>query len=730
MIRLSPHSSTSLPLPGGAPEGVLLGPHHEAPYTRLRVWQPEAHDVQLCDRSGNPLARLERQPSAPGLFEARIRGHITDYVLHITYLDGSHQRAEDPYRYQQLIPDHDAWLLNEGCHPRPYLWLGSHPGLAPCQSELMLSPQTGTRFLVHAPAACAVFLVGDHNHWQAAAQPMIALPGGLWGLFVPEVNPGNRYQYRLLDAHGNELPWRADPYAFAMDQDCAASVVCNLPLSRAGQNPTGGGQHAQPLSIYEVHLGSWQRGPGGRLLFWDELAEILPAHVHDLGFTHVEFMPVAEHPFGGSWGYQPLGLYAPTRRFGQADGLRRLIDAFHQRGIGVILDWVPAHFPGDSQGLACFDGQALFEHHEPLQARQPAWNTLSFDYRRPTVAAYLLGNARYWFERFGADGLRMDAVSSMLYRDYGRAAGEWNPNQHGGRENLEAIDFIRHMTRTLSHEFPGRLLIAEESSQWPGVTREEGSGLGFGYKWNLGWMNDTLDFMKLPPAQRGAHPELMTFGPYYAASEHFILPLSHDEVVHGKSPLLTKMPGSRHEQFANLRAYYAFMWAHPGKKLLFMGGEFAQDSEWCHDDSLDWGCLQHAEHSQMMTLVRELNRQYRQTPALWELDGQSQGFQWVDHHLARQGIIAFFRRSSAQGSWMLSISNFSDTYYPGFVLGLPCAGIWQEHLNTDASQYAGQGRGNLGLVNAVPLPYHGWPASASFCLPPCSTLWLTPSAPH
>jgi 1,4-alpha-glucan branching enzyme len=620
------------------------------------------------------------------------------------------------------ISERERYHFNEGSLERLWQVLG-----AQVQGE-------GTRFSVWAPNASAVSVVGDFNSWDGSANPLHPLgDSGLWTAFVPGVGEGALYKYRLLDRHGRLLPLKSDPVAFGSQHPPeTASVVRDIRgygwhdeawmATRAARN-----DRRAPIAIYEVHLGSWRRraAEDDRMLSYREAAEELVDYAADLGFTHIECMPLSEHPFDGSWGYQPVGLYAPTIRHGPPHEFRDLVDAAHRRGLGIILDWVPAHFPEDEHGLARFDGTALYEHEDPRQGFHPDWNTLIYNLGRREVANFLSANALYWLEEYHVDGLRVDAVASMLYLDYSRAAGEWLPNRHGGRENLEAIDFLQRVNRLVYREEPGIMTVAEESTAFPGVSRpvHEG-GLGFGYKWNMGWMNDTLAYMGEDPIHRRYHHHKMTFGIHYAFTENFILPLSHDEVVHGKGSLYTRMPGDHREKLANLRAYYGFMWGHPGKKLLFMGGEFAQPGEWAQAGELDWAAAAREEHAGVARLVRDLNTLYRATPALHQRDSEAEGFQWLEANAAEQSLFAWLRRGEAGEPPVLVLCNFTPVERRDWHVGLPVPGRWREVLNTDSARYGGADRGNLGEITASPRAHHGQPCTARVTLPPLSTLFF------
>jgi 1,4-alpha-glucan branching enzyme len=595
-------------------------------------------------------------------------------------------------------------------------------------------------FAVWAPNARAVRVVGDWNYWDGRLHPMRSLgASGVWELFIPGVTPGARYKYELVTADGR-LIQKTDPMAFALEAPPAtASVVVADPAHEWGDGAWLARRAdtdllRRPMAVYEVHLGSWRHTGEGdgpiRPLTYRELADQLPDYVADLGFTHVEMMPVAEHPFSGSWGYQVSGYYAPTSRFGTPDDFRILVDKLHQRGIGVILDWVPAHFPRDEFALARFDGTALYEHADPRQGEHPDWGTLVFNFGRNEVRNFLVANALYWIEVFHIDALRVDAVASMLYLDYSREPGEWVPNPHGGRENLDAVAFVKEVNEALFGLYPGATVIAEESTSWPGVSRPTYlGGLGFGFKWNMGWMHDTLDYFHHDPVHRRYHHGELTFGLLYAWSENFVLPLSHDEVVHGKGSLLAKMPGDRWQQLANLRTLYAWMWAHPGKQLLFMGSEFGQEREWSHDRQLDWWILdQWEDHRRLRLMLQALNQVYRSAPALWEDDSGPGGFAWIDANDGEQSVLSFLRHrvGGAVGESVACVANLTPVARYGYRVGLPVAGRWRELLNTDAVEWGGGGLGNYGAVEAEARGWHGQAASASITLPPLGVLWLTP----
>ncbi|SIS73593.1 1,4-alpha-glucan branching protein GlgB [Phaeovulum vinaykumarii] len=630
---------------------------------------------------------------------------------------------DDPYRFGPVLGEIDEYLIGEGRHRRLWQALGAHP--------ITHEGVEGTHFAVWAPAARRVSVVGEFNHWNGLTHPMRARGAtGVWEIFLPGVREGARYKFEIKGPDGCLLPLKADPVGFGAEHPpLTASVVRRLGTHGWGDHDWLSRREAAnrfdaPISIYEVHLGSWRRvmEEGGRPLSYHELSEALCDYVRDLGFTHIELMPIHEHPFDGSWGYQPVGLYAPTVRHGTAQEFAGLIDAAHQRGLGVILDWVPGHFPTDAHGLARFDGTALYEHADPREGFHRDWNTLIYNFGRREVANYLLANALYWLEEYHVDGLRVDAVASMLYRDYSRPEGEWVPNIHGGRENLEAIEFLRAMNAAAYGGAPGIMTVAEESTAFPKVSApvHEG-GLGFGFKWNMGWMNDSLRYMAREPIHRRWHHNEMTFASSYAWTENFILPISHDEVVHGKGSMLGKMPGSWEEKFANLRAFYAFMWAHPGKKLLFMGQEFAQVREWAQAGQLDWSLLDYPLHAGMRDLIRDLNRLYRDRPAMSWGDGRPEGFAWIDADDAEHSVYAFERRAPGQPP-VVFVVNFTPIER-SHSLRLPQPGPWREILNTDAGPYGGGNRGNMGRIEAR--EGEGG-ARAEICLPPLTALLLEP----
>ena len=703
----------------------VLGPHQESGGVSVRAFLPGARQVEVLDSgSGEPLGRLEKH-HADGFFEGVLaRPALGAYGLRVQWDNFQTGWLEDPYRFGPVLGDTDVWLLSEGTHLRPYEILGAN--------HRVIAGVDGTSFAVWAPNASCVSVVGDFNFWDGRRHPMrLRRECGVWEIFLPGVGLGARYKFDIKAAGGQPLPARADPYARQAElRPATASIVASMPARQpASSERRQANALDAPMSIYEVHPGSWRRihdpaSGAQRWLTWDEMADQLVPYAQDMGFTHLELLPISEHPFDGSWGYQPIGLYAPTARFGDADGFARLVQRCHAAGLGVLLDWVPAHFPTDAHGLGNFDGTALYEYADPREGFHNDWNTLIYNLGRTEVRNFLIGNALYWLERFGVDGLRVDAVASMLYRDYSRAPGQWIPNQHGGRENLETIDFLKRLNDVISRERPEAVTMAEESTSFPGVSRPTSAGgLGFHYKWNMGWMHDTLQYMARDPVHRQHHQGEMTFGLTYAFSENFVLPISHDEVVHGKGSLLGKMPGDPWQQLANLRAYLGFMFGHPGKKLLFMGCEFAQLREWNHDQSLDWHLLDDPRHAGVQRLVRDLNQLYRATPALYQLDFVPAGFEWIDHQDAAHSVLAFVRRGLEARRFMLVVCNFTPTAQTAYRIGVPQPGEYRERLNTDSAHYGGSNLGTpLGAATAEPLPWHGQPHSIVLTLPPLATV--------
>jgi 1,4-alpha-glucan branching enzyme len=704
----------------------LVGGSHPQPHSTLgqhpvgkgwviRVVRPLAKTVtaELADGTAVKLTHVDE-----GLWQGRYTGEKRAYQIATTYAEGPGWTTDDPYRFIPSFGEVDLYLWGEGRHEQLWHVLGAHVR----EHEGV----SGVAFSVWAPHALAARVIGDFNGWNGVGHAMRRLgDNGVWELFVPGLGPDNGYKFELLTPHG-EWVKRADPMARYTEVPPATASRIGTSLfewsdgawldERANRDP-----HNSPMSVYELHLGSWRQG-----LSYRDAADELIDYVTELGFTHVEFMPLAEHPFGGSWGYQVTGYYAPTSRFGHPDDLKYLIDRLHTAGIGVIMDWVPGHFPKDEWALARFDGETLYEHGDPRRGEQLDWGTLVFDFGQSQVRNFLVANALYWLEEFHIDGLRVDAVASMLYLDYSRKEGEWVPNQFGGRENLEAVSFLQEVNATAYRRNPGIVMIAEESTSWPGVTQPTaGTGLGFGLKWNMGWMHDSLQYIERDPMYRSHHHNEITFSMVYAFSENFLLPISHDEVVHGKGSLLHKMPGDQWQKLANVRAYLAFMWTHPGKQLLFMGQEFGQPSEWSVDRSIDWWILDQPVHKGLQKLVGALNRIYVAEPALWSRDNEPGGFEWLEGGDATNNVLSFLRWDN-HGNPIAVLVNFSGNPVGPYRVGLPFAGEWEELLNTDASEYGGSGVGNYGTVHATDEPWAGRPASAELTVPPLGSIWLKP----
>ncbi len=702
----------------------LLGAHPYDGGVTVRTLRPLAQQVVLV-LPGDERVTMEHETH--GIFCALLDTEtVKDYRLEVTWSDGVSHTLDDPYRFLPTVGEIDQHLINEGRHEQLWTVLGAHVH----RYDGPMGEVVGTSFAVWAPNARSVNVVGDFNQWDGMTLPMRSLgASGIWELFVPVAGVGSRYKFDITGADGHRT-MKADPMARAAEiAPASASIVTQAThewndsewIEHRDSTPA----ISAPMSVYEVHLGSWCQG-----LSYRELATQLVDYVSDLGFTHVEFMPVMQHPFGPSWGYHVTGYYAADARLGGPEDLKLLIDAMHQAGIGVILDWVPGHFATDPWALARFDGQALYEHPDPRKGWHQEWGSYVFDFGRPQVRNFLVANALFWLEEFHADGLRVDGVASMLYLDYSREEGEWIPNEFGGNENLDVVRLLQETNATAYRRHPGVTIIAEESTSWPGVTKPTNQdGLGFGFKWNMGWMNDSLDYMSKEPVYREHHHHQLTFSLVYAFSENFVLPISHDEVVHGKGSLLRKMPGDRWKQLANLRAFLAFMWSHPGKQLLFMGTEFAQESEWADGRSLDWWLLNHPEHSGIADLVRDMNNEYTANPGLWQLDHTEEGFQWLDADNASGNTYSYLRRGleDARGnrSTVVALVNFGDGPRDVHV-GLPRGGVWREALNTDATTYGGSGVGNMGRVSAAAEPHQGQSHSAHVVVPPLGVLWLTP----
>ncbi|MEM0949429.1 MAG: 1,4-alpha-glucan branching protein GlgB [Pseudomonadota bacterium] len=703
---------------------AAMGRHSRGGHACVTAFDPTA--ARLVALVEGAEYTLDPVLDAPGAFAGRVPPETSTYRLGATGHDGATWDCDDPYRFGPVLGEMDEYLLSEGTHRRLWHALGAH--------VIDHEGARGTHFAVWAPNARRVSVVGTFNHWDGRRHQMRRRGAtGVWEIFLPEIGEGATYKFEILGADGAIQPLKADPVGFGSEHaPLNASVVRDIAgygwsdqTWMASRGPRQ--SRDAPISIYEVHLGSWRRrwDEGSRALSYREAADELVDYATSMGFTHIELLPISEFPFDGSWGYQPVGLYAPTIRFGPPHEFRDLVDAAHQKGLGVLLDWVPGHFPTDPHGLGRFDGTALYEHADPREGFHQDWNTLIFNYGRAEVENYLVSNALYWLEEYHIDGLRVDAVASMLYRDYSRDDGEWVPNKDGGRENYEAITMLQRMNSTTYGEVPGIMTVAEESTAYPGVSAPvDAGGLGFGFKWNMGWMNDTLSFIKKDPIYRKHHHGQMTFGIHYAFTENFILPISHDEVVHGKGSMLTKMPGNVWERFANLRAYYGFMWGHPGKKLLFMGQEFAQEAEWSHDAEIDWDAAERPSHKGVQSLIRDLNRVYRETPSMHRKDAEPGGFEWIDGGDAENSALSWLRWGDDGDAPVAVISNFTPVERSDFRIGLPHAGHWEEVINTDAELYGGGNRGNMGGIQADENGWHGQPFSAHITLPPLATLIL------
>jgi 1,4-alpha-glucan branching enzyme len=701
----------------------VLGLHQHGKQWIARCFVPGALAVEVHTLAGALAGKLEQRHAA-GFFEGPVKLEGRTQLRYRCSNEGGGWTVIDAYSFGPVLGPMDDYYMGEGNHLRLHDKMGAHP--------LHHEGADGVHFAVWAPNAERVSVIGDFNGWDGRIHVMRKrLDTGIWEIFVPGASEGQAYKYEMLGHGGQRLPLKSDPFGFAAEmRPNTASKIARIDRFAWSDGDylkarTAKDQRRAPMSVYEVHAGSWRRGDGNRFLTYEELADQLIAYVKDMGFTHIELLPVSEHPFDPSWGYQPTGLFAPTSRFGSPDGFARFVDKAHAAGIGIILDWVPAHFPTDEHGLARFDGTALYEHEDPRQGYHPDWNTAIYNFGRREVSSFLLNNALFWCGHYHIDGLRVDAVASMLYLDYSRKEGEWIPNKHGGRENLEAISFLQRMNHEVYGQNPGVVTIAEESTAFPGVSKPTSmNGLGFGFKWNMGFMHDTLTYMARDSVHRKFHHNDLTFGLLYAFSENFVLPLSHDEVVHGKGSLLAKMSGDDWQKFATLRAYYAFMWGYPGKKLLFMGQEWAPWTEWSEARGLEWHLLDGAPHKGMQSLIRDLNHAYVSTPALHARDCEPEGFEWLVADDHENSVFAWARHSGDGRGPVIVVSNFTPIIRENYTLPLPKAGKWREVLNTDAEAYWGTGRGNLGGITAHAEPSHGKPASAKVTLPPLATVYF------
>ncbi|WP_029352733.1 1,4-alpha-glucan branching protein GlgB [Bosea sp. 117] len=704
---------------------ALMGPHETPDGLVIRALVPHAGSVEAIDDDGQVIAHLERRRDA-GFFEGLAPGRPAwaRYRLRARN-DGGEWLLRDPYAFGPVLGPLDDYLLLEGTHRQLYERLGAHP----CEHEGV----SGVRFAVWAPNASRVSVVGDFNGWDGRLHQMRKrVDSGLWEIFAPDVGEGTIYKFEIVSHDGRLLPLKADPFGFRGEFRPATGSVVGRVDDFAWDDEAhiaaraAGEARRKPMSIYEVHLGSWRRGEWNRFLSYDELADQLVPYAVWMGFTHLELLPISEHPLDASWGYQPIGLFAPTSRFGDPAGFARFVDRAHRAGLSVILDWVPAHFPTDIHGLAHFDGSPLYEHADPQRGFHPDWNTAIYDFGRREVTNFLTANALYWLDRFHIDGLRVDAVASMLYLNYSRREGEWSPNPDGSNDNKDAVAFLKQANTTIYAEHPGTVVVAEESTSWSGVSQPvHAGGLGFGFKWNMGWMHDTLDYIKMEPVHRRWHHDKITFGLMYAFAENFVLPISHDEVVHGKSTVVDRVKGDDWQKFATVRCYYALMWAYPGKKLLFMGQEFGQRAEWSEERSLDWHLIDQGPHHRgLQLLVRDLNHLYRDLPALHARDCEPEGFRWVVVDDADQSVFAWLRLAGGGDPPVLMVANFTPVPRPSYRIGVPHAGQWREILNTDAADFGGSGVGNLGGASAANVPAHGQPASIEVVLPPLATLYF------
>jgi 1,4-alpha-glucan branching enzyme len=706
----------------------VLGPHVDSSALVIRSFQPTAERMEVLHGAGpTPMTRVHHS----GVFEARFDGQreVFDYHLRADYPGGHSVEIDDPYRYGRVITEYDVYLFSQGKHTRIYDKLGAHP--------IRIGAADGVHFGVWAPNADRVSVVGDFNGWDGRLHPMRRLgPTGVWEIFIPGLQVGQRYKFEIRSNQHGELLLKSDPYGFRFEKPPLSATIVERREYTWGDaqwfvdRAKCQGWLKRPMAIYEVHLGSWMRVPEerDRSLTYRELAERLIPYVKEMGYTHIELLPVMEHPFFGSWGYQVTGFFAPSARYGSPSDFKAFVDACHQNGIAVILDWVPGHFPKDAHGLARFDGTQLYEHADPRQGEHRDWGTLIFNYGRNEVRNFLLANALFWLDEFHLDGLRVDAVASMLYLDFSKQPGEWLPNKYGGSENLEAIDFLRQLNMLTHGEHPGSITVAEESTSFPGVTRPTHlGGLGFTYKWNMGWMNDTLEYVKQDPIYRRFHHRLLTFSLLYAFSENYILPFSHDEVVHLKGAMWAKpLIGDEWQRAATLRAVYGYMYAHPGKQLMFMGCEFGQHREWNHDLSLDWHLLERPLHQGLRQFVKDLNRIYASQPALYQCDSHPSGFQWIDCADSDNSVVSLMRRAEDPADFLIAIVNFTPLPRYGYVIGAPRAGRYDEILNSDSNAYGGSNVGNEGAVQTDPVASHGFPQSLRLTLPPLGFLLLKP----
>jgi 1,4-alpha-glucan branching enzyme len=707
---------------------AFLGMHQTKAGICVRAMVPEAQEMAVVDSATGKIAAKCVRVHCDGLFVATVAERQEPFRYRLRVRSGSVQAEfDDVYRFSPVLGELDIHLLAEGNHFASYQKLGAH--------QVIHEGTEGVAFALWAPNARRVSVVGDFNAWNGRRLPMRRRgSSGFWELFVPGLRPGHLYKYEILGAENRILPLKADPHAERCERPPGTASVVPDPSRHVWNDGAWMAERERrndrqsPIAIYEVHLGSWRRNlaEGGRYLTYRELAGQLVPYVQDMGFTHIEILPVMEYPFDGSWGYQPISLFAPTSRFGTPDEFRVFVEACHNAGLGLLLDWVPGHFPNDPHGLGRFDGTALYEHNDPRRGIHPDWNTYIYNYGRREVANFLLSSALYWLREFHIDGIRVDAVASMLYLDYSRREGEWLPNQFGGRENLEAIAFLRRLNELIFGDGNGATSMAEESTAWPMVSRPlYVGGLGFGFKWNMGWMHDTLHYMSADPIYRKYHHKDLTFGLLYAYHENFVLPLSHDEMVHGKGSLIGKMPGDRWQRFANLRACLAYMWTHPGKKLLFMGAEFAQEREWNHDIGLDWHLLADPAHEGVRRLIRDLNHLYRNTPALYQFDCDPEGFLWIDVANAAESIISYLRRGQEPQDLAVVVCNFTPVPRENYRIGVPRPGRYRERVNTDAAEYGGSGVGNEGEVHTEPLPWNSYCHSICVRLPPLGVLVFT-----